>query len=83
MTFKSILSYFLSAVCIFKYFQKNLEITHFSKPEKDRRRYLQWSYQARKRYELKIPNYMITSTYSLSMTGAGTSFQIPLNLVAG
>ena len=30
---------------------------------KDRRRYLQWLYQARKRYGLSILNYMVTSNH--------------------
>ena len=30
---------------------------------KDRRRYLQWLYQARKRYGLTVLNYMVTSNH--------------------
>ncbi|MBT3879771.1 MAG: hypothetical protein HON76_10405 [Candidatus Scalindua sp.] len=30
---------------------------------KDQRRYLQWLYQARKRYELRILNYTVTSNH--------------------
>jgi len=53
---------------------------------KDRRRYLQWLYQARKRYSLTILNYMVTSNHvHLLVVDDGDRVAIPnsMQLVAG
>ncbi len=53
---------------------------------KDRHRYLQWLYQARKRYKLTILNYMVTSNHvHLLVLDSGNSDVIPksMQLVAG
>ncbi len=53
---------------------------------KDRRRYLQWLYQARKRYGFKILNYMVTSNHvHLLVVDDGKRDVIPksMKLVAG
>ncbi len=53
---------------------------------KDRHRYLQWLYQARKRYGLTILNYMVTSNHIHLLVGdSGKREVIPksLQLVAG
>jgi putative transposase len=53
---------------------------------KDRRRYLQWLYQARKRYGLTILNYMVTSNHvHLLVVDDGDRVAIPnsMQLVAG
>jgi putative transposase len=53
---------------------------------KDRRRYLQWLYQARKRYGLKILNYMVTCNHvHLLVVDDGDRGVIPnsMKLVAG
>jgi len=53
---------------------------------KDRRRYLQWLYQARKRYGFKILNYMVTSNHvHLLVVDDGNRDVIPksMKLVAG
>ena len=53
---------------------------------KDRHRYLQWLYQARKRYGLKILNYMLTSNHvHLLVVDDGDRDVIPnsMQLVAG
>ncbi|MBW1816631.1 MAG: transposase [Deltaproteobacteria bacterium] len=53
---------------------------------KDRRRYLQWLYQARKRYGLAILNYMVTSNHIHLLvvdTGEGNAIPQSIQLVAG
>lgn len=53
---------------------------------KDRQRYLRWLYQARKRYGLKILNYMITSNHiHLLVSDGGDKDVIPtsIQLIAG
>jgi putative transposase len=53
---------------------------------KDRHRYLQWLYQARKRYGLPILNYMVTSNHvHLLVVDDGDRYVIPksMQLVAG
>jgi len=53
---------------------------------KDRHRYLQWLYQARKKYGLKILNYMVTSNHiHLLVVDDGDRDVIPnsMKLVAG
>jgi putative transposase len=53
---------------------------------KDRRRYLQWLYQAKKRYKLTILNYMVTSNHvHLLVVDTGKREVIPksMQLVAG
>ena len=53
---------------------------------KDRHRYLQWLYQARKKYGLKILNYMVTSNHThLLVVDDGDRDVIPnsMKLVAG
>ena len=53
---------------------------------KDRERYLKWLYQARKRYGLKILNYMVTSNHiHLLVADAGDKDVIPnsMQLIAG
>ena len=53
---------------------------------KDRHRYLQWLYQARKRYGLTILNYMVTSNHiHLLVADTGDRDVIPnsMQLVAG
>ena len=53
---------------------------------KDRHRYLQWLYQARKRYELRILDYMVTSNHvHLLVIDEGDRDVIPnsMQLVAG
>ena len=53
---------------------------------KDRHRYLQWLYQAKKRYKLTILNYMITSNHiHLLVVDTGKREVIPksMQLVAG
>jgi putative transposase len=53
---------------------------------KDRHRYLQWLYQARKKYGLKILNYMVTSNHThLLVVDDGDRNVIPnsMKLVAG
>ena len=53
---------------------------------KDRKRYLKWLYQARKRYGLKIINYMVTSNHiHLIVADAGDKDVIPnsMQLIAG
>lgn len=53
---------------------------------KDRHRYLQWLYQARKRYGLKILNYMVTSNHiHLLVADGGDRHVIPnsMQLIAG
>lgn len=53
---------------------------------KDRRRYLQWLYQAKKRYKMSILNYMITSNHiHLLVVDTGKREVIPksMQLVAG
>jgi putative transposase len=54
--------------------------------EKDRKRYLYWLYQARKRYGLKILNYMVTSNHiHLLVAGDDRRDVIPksIQLIAG
>ena len=44
---------------------------------KDRHRYLQWLYQARKRYGLSILNYMVTANHvHVLVSGGGEGFQL-------
>jgi len=53
---------------------------------KDRHRYLQWLYQARKRYGLRILNYMVTSNHAhLLVADGGDKDVIPnsMQLIAG
>ena len=53
---------------------------------RDRRRYLQWLYQAKKRYKLTILNYMVTSNHvHLLVVDTGKREVIPksMQLVAG
>jgi len=53
---------------------------------KDRHRYLQWRYQAKKRYGLSILNYMVTSNHvHLLVVDTGKRDVIPksMQLVAG
>jgi putative transposase len=53
---------------------------------RDRQRYLKWLYQARKRYGLKIINYMVTSNHiHLLVADAGDKDVIPnsMQLIAG
>jgi putative transposase len=53
---------------------------------KDRHRYLQWLYQAWKRYGLKILNYMVTSNHiHLLVADGGNKDVIPtsIQLIAG
>lgn len=53
---------------------------------KDRHRYLQWLYQARKRYGLSLLNYMVTSDHiQLLVADTGGRDVIPnsMQLVAG
>jgi len=59
---------------------------NFLKLAKDRHRYLQWLYQARKRYGLTILNYMVTSNHiHLVVADDGDRDVIPnsMQLVAG
>ena len=56
------------------------------KSSKDRRRYLQWLYQARKRYGFKILNYMVTSNHVHLLVADGGNRDVipkPMKLVAG
>jgi putative transposase len=59
--------------------------TIYLKFSKDHRRYLQWLWEAKKRYGLVILNYMGTSNHHLVVADDGDRTSIPrsIELVAG